>query len=313
MSDPFASTQFDALGTGVVLAVSRPAELAAARRVLRAHLARVDQACSRFRTDSELVAVNASGGRPVEVSPTLAAALAVALAVAAETNGVVDPTVGRAVRLLGYDRDFASLPADGPAYPVVTTVPGWEAVRFDAARRVVTVPRGVELDLGATAKAWCADEAARACADETGAGVLVSLGGDTAVAGPAPDGGWAVRVCDRYDDPPEAGGPVVTIDEGGLATSSTTRRRWRRGGRELHHVLDPATGQSADSCWRTVSVAAATCVAANAASTAAIVLGSAAPAWLEERRLPARLVAHDGDVTVTCRWPTDAEVGAGLR
>jgi FAD:protein FMN transferase len=311
MTDAFASTRFDALGTGVVLAVTQPAVLLRARRVLRAELARVDQACSRFRADSELVALNASGGRPVDLSATLAAAVAVALRVAAETDGVVDPTVGRAVRLLGYDRDFASLPADGPAYPVVTTVAGWRAVRFDVDRKVVSVPRGVELDLGATAKAWCADEAARACADATGVGVLVSLGGDTAVVGPAPDGGWLLRVCDRYDDPPEAGGPIVTIAEGGLATSSTTRRRWRRGGRELHHVLDPATGQSADSCWRTVSVAAATCVAANAASTAAIVLGRQAPEWLEGRRLPARLVAHDGAVTTTCGWPADADVGVG--
>ena len=311
MTDTFASTQFDALGTGVVLAVTEPAVLSPAGQVLRAELARVDQACSRFRADSELVSVNASGGRPVEVSPTLAAAVAVALQVAAETDGVVDPTVGRAIRLLGYDRDFASLPSDALAYPVVTTVPGWRAVRFDAERRTVYVPRGVELDLGATAKAWCADEAARACADATGAGVLVSLGGDTAVAGPAPDGGWLLRVCDRYDDPPEAGGPTVAIEEGGLATSSTTRRRWRRGGHELHHVLDPATGQSADSCWRTVSVAAATCVAANAASTAAIVLGPLAPQWLEARLLPARLVAHDGAVTTTSGWPADADAGVG--
>ncbi|HEY1282357.1 MAG TPA: FAD:protein FMN transferase [Acidimicrobiales bacterium] len=311
MIDGFASTRFDALGTGVVLAVTEPAVLPRAGQVLRAELARVDQACSRFRADSELVAVNASGGRPVEVSSTLATALAVALRVAAETDGVVDPTVGRAVRLLGYDRDFASLPADGPAYPSVLTVPGWRAVRLDTERRTVSVPRGVELDLGATAKAWCADQAAQACADATGVGVLVSLGGDTAVAGLAPDGGWLLRVCDRYDDPPEVGGPTVAIEEGGLATSSTTRRRWRRGGHELHHVLDPATGQSADSCWRTVSVAAATCAAANAASTAAIVLGSLAPEWLDTRQLPARLVAHDGAVTTTCGWPADAEAGVG--
>src|SRR5207249_8984985 len=139
-----------------------PTSLPAARRILGAHLARVDSACSRFRSDSELVAVNASRGRPVEVSATLAGALDVAIRVAAETDGLVDPTVGRAIRLLGYDRDFASLPADGPAYPVVTSVAGWRAVRFDAGRRIVRVPRGVELDLGATAKAWCADEAALA-------------------------------------------------------------------------------------------------------------------------------------------------------
>jgi thiamine biosynthesis lipoprotein len=171
---------------------------------------------------------------------------------------------------------------------------------------VVTVPRGVELDLGATAKAWCADEAAWACAAATGAGVLVSLGGDLAVAGPAPDGGWAVRVSDRFDDPPEAGGPVVTIAAGGLATSSTTRRRWQQRGQARHHLIDPATAEPAESCWRTVTVSASSCVGANAASTASIVRGDAAVAWLEARRLPARLVRRDGSVVTTTGWPVEA-------
>src|SRR5262249_9200659 len=156
-------------------------------------------------------------------------------------DGAVDPTIGRAVRLLGYDRDFASLPADRPPCIEVTTVPGWKAIRYDAARRTVVVPHGVEIDLGATAKAWCADEAARAAAAAPGAGVLVSLGGAIAVAGPAPEGGWPVRISDRFDDPDELGGPVVTIEAGGLATSSTTRRHWQRGGRTMHHLIDPAT------------------------------------------------------------------------
>jgi len=300
-----SSSHFTALGTGVVVAVTDPAALATVRAVLHAHLARVDEACSRFRADSELVAVNAAGGRLVEVSATLAGALDVALRVAAETGGLVDPTVGRAVRLLGYDRDFARLPPDGPPIPAAVTVPGWQAIRYDRERRLVSVPRGVELDLGATAKAWCADEAAGACADASGSGVIVSLGGDIAVSGPAPHDGWAVRVCDRHDDPLEAGGPTVAIHSGGLATSSTTRRRWRRGGAGLHHLVDPATARPTESCWRTVSVAASSCVAANAASTAAIVLGASAPDWLRSRGLPARLVALDGAVVTTEGWPIE--------
>ncbi len=240
MSATLASERFDALGTGAVLVTTDPGALGPARHVLDRHLAQLDAACSRFRDDSELVAVNAAGGRPVRISPTLAAALDVALRVAVETDGVVDPTVGRAVRLLGYDRDFAGLPADGPPCIEVTTVPGWQAIRYDAAGRTLSVPRGVELDLGATAKAWCADEAAQAVAAATGVGVLVSLGGDVAVAGPAPAGGWPVRVTDRFDDPPELGGPVVTIDAGGLATSSTTRRRWTAG--RTHHASPDRPG-----------------------------------------------------------------------
>lgn len=159
------------------------------------------------------------------------------------------------------------------------------------------------LDLGATAKALCADRAAAAAARATGAGVLVSLGGDIAIAGGAPAGGWTIHVTDDHRSGPEAPGQTIAIAGGGLATSSTTTRRWRHDGRLMHHILDPWTGSPATGPYRTVSVAAADCVRANTASTAAIVLGDGAPAWLTERALPARLVAHDGAVTVLGGWP----------
>ena len=150
-----------------------------------------------------------------------------------------------------------------------------ETINIDRASRTVQVPRGVQLDLGATAKALAADRAAVIAAAATGAGVLVSLGGDIAVAGSAPADGWPIALADDHGSP--AGGPVITIAAGGLATSSTTVRRWRRGGDTVHHILDPATGAPCPVVWRTVSVAARTCVEANAASTAAIVLGPGAP------------------------------------
>jgi thiamine biosynthesis lipoprotein len=135
--------------------------------------------------------------------------------------------------------------------------------------------------------------------------VLVSLGGDIAMAGAAPDGGWPVLVAEDHAAPLDGPGPVVRLNGGGLATSSTTVRRWRRGGAELHHIVDPATGLPAAGRWRTASVGAATCVDANAAATAAIVWGERAPAWLAERRLPARLVATDGAVVRVAGWPED--------
>ena len=162
------------------------------------------------------------------------------------------------------------------------------------------------MDLGATAKAWCADRAARTAADVTGTGVVVGLGGDLSVAGDVPQRGWQVRIADdhrsRFDEP---GGPTVSIFGGGVASSGTSVRRWSRGAHALHHIVDPSTSCSAADWWRTVSVAAASCTDANIASTAAIVLGGAAPAWLDERRLPARLVRADGDVVVVGGWPPD--------
>ena len=169
----------------------------------------------------------------------------------------------------------------------------------------------MQLDLGATAKAWCADRAAEDAAAATGAGILVGLGGDFALAGPAPAGGWVIRIADRHDDAPDPRAPMVAVASGGLATSGTASRRWWRGDRLLHHIVDPATGLPADGGWRTVSVAGATCVDANVASTAAIILGLGAPAWLESRGLAARLVADDGTIVTTGGWPHDEPAVAG--
>jgi thiamine biosynthesis lipoprotein len=250
----------------------------------------------------------------VAVSPILLEALATALSAAQATDGLVDPTVGEAVRVLGYDRDFAAVERVGPpAVFRVARVPGWQAVHVDTTAGTVALPRSVQLDLGATAKAWCADRAAHSAAAATGAGVLVSLGGDVAVAGPPPADGWIIRIADRHDAPTDEAGPMVAIWGGGLATSGTAARRWWRGSRVLHHIVDPSTGQPPATWWRTVSVVAGSCVDANVASTAAIVLGPAAGAWLEERLLPARLVHEDGTVLTVCGWPDDEPDAAARR
>ena len=131
-------------------------------------------------------------------------------------------------------------------------------------------------------------------AAQLGCAVLVSLGGDIAVAGEAPAGGWRVRVTDDHAAGPDAPGQTVAINAGGLATSSTTVRAWESHGRKLHHIIDPATGKPARSIWRTVSVAAGRALDANIVSTACIVRGASAVGWLTEMNLPARLVREDG-------------------
>lgn len=304
-----AATEWRALGTSVRLVVTDPALLASCDLLLARHLAEVDAACSRFRADSELAALDTTAGRPVRVSPLLAEALAVALRAARTTDGAVDPTVGSALDALGYDRDFTLVREDDrPVRLTLRRTPGWRTVRLDPATGTVTVPEGVRLDLGATAKAWAADRAAALLAETAGCGVLVSLGGDTAVAGEPPAGGWQVRVQDITGPvggtPPRGPYATVGLRGGGLATSGTTARRWRRGGHDLHHIVDPRTGLPVRSPWRTVSVAAATCADANAASTAALVKGVGAEHWLTRLRLPARLVAQNGTVVTTPGWPT---------
>jgi thiamine biosynthesis lipoprotein len=305
-TDADATASWRALGTLVQLVVTEPAALPEARHVLDNDLAEVDVACSRFRADSEIRAL--TGGRQA-ISPLLAEAIAVALRAARLTDGDVDPTVGAAMSAVGYDSDFEKMEPNGPPLRLtVRKIPGWQQIRLDG--QFLTLPAGVQLDLGATAKAWAADRSAARIAAELGCGVLVSLGGDIAVGGPAPDGGWRIRVQDvtgAPGDPPAGPYALIAIRDGGLATSSTAARRWQRGGDVLHHILDPRTGLPAEPVWRTVSVAAGSCADANAASTAAVIRGRRALAWLAQLGLPARLVDATGVVFTVAGWPDNSE------
>ncbi|MHB8185212.1 MAG: FAD:protein FMN transferase [Dermatophilaceae bacterium] len=306
------ASAWNAIGTTVRIVVTDGTHLESARAMLADDLAALDAACSRFRADSELLRLAASAGEPTMVSPLLAGAVRAALRGAQLTQGDVDPTVGRAMETIGYDRDFATVPAHGGALRVtVRHVPQWRQIKLDEAASLLTVPVGVRLDLGATAKAWAADRSAGKIARALSCGVLVSLGGDIAVAGDVPPGGWSIRVQDITGDPftpSEGPSSIVAIRQGGLATSSTSARRWQRGGDVMHHILDPRTGRPADSIWRTVSVAAGSALDANIASTAAIIRGHRAASWLAKLGLPARLVTVDGTVTTVAGWP--AEVSA---
>ena len=305
-----AQADWRALGTGVRLLV-HAGDLAAARTAVEHVLAEVDRTYSRFRPDSELMALHANRGRTTAVSPLFARALDGALGAARSTGGAVDPTIGRALRIIGYDADFDRVAAAGPRDLELrlAPVPGWSVVALDMKARTVRIPHDVELDLGSTGKGLAADLSAAAAlaAAGPGAGVLVSLGGDIATAGRAPAGGWQILAADDSGTASDTPGEVVAIEDGAVATSSTTLRRWSTmAGTSAHHIVDPRTGLSAETPWRTVTVAAATCEAANAASTAAIVLGEAAPAWLASVGLPARLVALDGSVVRLGGWPEPA-------
>lgn len=334
-----ASASWRALGTSVVLKLTDPGVMAQARRIVEGHVRRIDRACSRFRADSELARVNASAGAPVRVGSLLLEAVEVGLRAARLTDGDVDPALGEALQIAGYDRDYGllecpaterddaaperrghevsagrGLPEDrraehrqeGPRVLARRTA-GWRTIAVDHEHSTIRVGRGVHLDLGATAKALAADRAAHAAYEATGSGVLVSLGGDIALAGPGPACGWRVFVTDDHRSDLDSEGQMISISSGGLASSSITTRRWIHDGQKMHHIIDPGTDAPVESAWRTVSVAAATCVDANIASTAALVRGSSSVAWLAESGLPARLVAQDGRVLTVGGWPAETE------
>ncbi|XVV11094.1 FAD:protein FMN transferase [Actinoplanes sp. CA-131856] len=310
------TAQWTVWGTVARVVVTDPAAIDEAAAIVREELAAVDLACSRFRTDSELRQV--TPGRAVAISPLLAELVGAALRAARETDGDVDPTIGAALHGLGYDRDFAEITGRGSGadaaavtglgydrdFAAVTgrrvapavrvfAAPDWRSVRLHDGR--LTVPAGVLLDLGATAKAVAADRCAALVAERLGTGVMVALGGDIATAGAAPDGGWKVLVQDRPGDPSHA----VRLPSGAaVATSSTASRTWGH----LHHILDPRTGLPAPRVWRTVTVAAHSCLRANTLTTAAIVRGRGASGLL--RGVPSRLVTPDLDVVRQGGWPS---------
>jgi FAD:protein FMN transferase len=317
--------RFEAFGSDGMVAVDDPGRLAVALAEVRRTVAEFDLACSRFRDDSELSAVNAAAGTAVAVSPLLLEAVGAALRGARLTDGAVDPTVGRALIALGYDRDFAEVEeveevgavrgargdrgigTGGRRSISIAPAPGWRAVALDTAAGTVRVARGVRLDLGAAAKALAADHSARDASAAAGCGVLVSLGGDIALAGAPPIDGWRVRVTDDHRAGIDAPGQWITLRSGGLATSSITVRRWRTEMGSVHHLVDPATGGPVAAVWRTVSIAAGSCLDANIASTASIVRGRRAPEWLALLGLPSRLVGVDGRVRHLAGWPAEGD------
>jgi len=305
-----ARRSWTALGTTCTVLVTDGAALEGACEAVEAALHLADATYSRFRADSELSALNGAG-RPVVVSPLLAEALEAALRAARLTDGAVDPTVGRTMRALGYGADFATMAGrDMPLELRLEAVPGWRAIGYQAVARRVSLPRGVELDLGSVGKALAADHGAAAAHRVTAAGVLVSVGGDIATAGSGPLSGWPILVTDDSGAPADGPGEVVRISTGGMATSSTTVRRWTQEGIQRHHLVDPATGKPAVSPWRTATVAAPSCVDANTVATAAIVKADRAPDWVAGIGLPTRLVATDGRVLLFNGWPKPAAVAA---
>jgi thiamine biosynthesis lipoprotein len=306
---PALHSRFDAFGSYGHVAVRRPRDLAPVLEHVQQVVADVDTTCSRFRDDSDLARANRRPGRWTTVDPLLVAAVEAACAAAEATGGLVHPLLGRPLVTLGYDRDFDELvrrgddtdqvPGTAPA-PTPDTL-AWQAIGLDPGGRL-RVPLGTALDLGATGKAWAADVAAYVIEQELGVPALVSLGGDLRIA--APDGGpWQVAVSEAPGQTPDT---IVSITDGGLATSSTRVRRWTADGVERHHVVDPRTGQPAAEVWRTVTAVAPTAADANTATTASVVLGHEASGWLVARDVPARLVAANGTVVRCCGWPADA-------
>ncbi|HEY3546996.1 MAG TPA: FAD:protein FMN transferase [Propionicimonas sp.] len=297
------TASFTAIGTTNRILVTVGSSLPSAVEIAKEHLAELDKAVSRFRDDSEvsqLARMAETGETWYFGSRLFNDHLDAARHAARISGGLVDFTVGSAVIASGYDADLDIVKARSgyrlPTRPVKG--PGWERVVRGAAGRIST-PRGTVLDFGATAKAHAADTIADLLSAALPGGFLVNLGGDIATSGPAPDGGWRVGI-EAAD-----GGirQVVAIIDQAIATSSTQLRRWQTDAGTVHHIVDPRTGRTASSVWAHVTCVASSALEANTASTASIVLGEEAPAWLNRNGVAARLERPDGSVVFASDWP----------
>ena len=277
--------RFTAMGTTIEILLEAPDGCAARAAASRARdeFTRLEAQLSRFRADSELSRLNRL--RHLRAGPDLARVVRAALALRRLTGGRFDPTVGRAVRACGYDTTFADIDRDDPrSLPPGGAADGVVALADDG---WIGLGPGTDLDLGAIAKGDAAD---RACAIAGAAGpCLVNAGGDVAVSGPRAEGPWPVGIH------AQGGGIVLHLERGALATSGTDRRRWRRGGREAHHAIAPATGLPAVTDLVRATAVAATCAEADALATALLVAGADDGARLaDEWGVPAALVSRDG-------------------
>jgi len=291
-----------AWGTTASVTVTDPAALPAARRLVSRQFAAAEKAAARFRKDAELHRLYRAGGRPITVSPLLAELIAAALAAAERTGGDVDPTVAAAMTAVHGqgDRDASAMPTCGTRSTGPRPVPGWQQVELQG--RQLRVPAGTTLDLSATATAFACDLAAAAVRARLNVGVLVTLGGDAASAGPGPDGGWHVLIDERHDRRID----VLLPAGAGLATSHFTARPGQFGedpaGEGSGHLIDPRTGRPPTAIWRMATAVGFTSLEAATYTAAALIRGSSASAWLVQLWVPARLVTVYDDVITVGPW-----------
>jgi thiamine biosynthesis lipoprotein len=298
-----------------------PCPVEEVENVVRGSIEVLDGVASRFRADSEVNALLAGAGQGWQpISPTLTELLAAAVFTARYSDHWVVPTLGAALVEAGYDRDFADLtrptvevekygavanssPLSEAGLKVATC---FSMLHLDVVSKMVILPPGCRLDLGSSGKAVWADRLARELYDRFELPTLVSLGGDVAVVGGG--SGFSVGIAEDH-----SAGQVeeaIRVFAGGVATSSITRRRWTQGGQPRHHLIDPRTGRPAtQSRWRTATVAAGSCLVANAAATAVLIRNDDGLEWLEQRQLAARLVGVDGHIESTSYWPRWHEAG----
>lgn len=290
---------FHAMGTTVSVLLPTH-QLTSGYEATRALFSEWEQTLSRFLPQSELAQLNDQAGTPVSVSPLLFRVLQTALRAAQETEGLFDPTLLTQLVQLGYDRTFDDVP---PIQPASRQEPqaggGWRGILLERRRRRVTLPQGVGLDVGGIAKGMAVDAALAQLQTLGIETALVNAGGDLAVLGLPPDKqDWPLAIAGKGQ------AWNIPFRYGALATSGIDRRHWQQGTQSRHHLIDPRSGESAQSGLWSVTVAANTCQHAEVAAKCAFFLGARQGAnFLNDHGLAGLLVGSDGNWTSAGPWP----------
>jgi FAD:protein FMN transferase len=230
---------------------------------------RIEEVCTRFDPQSELMQLATQIGVPVPSSAILYEAVQFALAVAEESGGAFDPTVGYPMEMRGFNREHRSgqivRTALDPAAPAT-----YRDVRVDPDRNTITLLRPLLRDLGAVAKGLAIDMAAREL--RAFENFAINAGGDLYLGGSNPDGApWSVGI--RHPRRADELIDFLHVSNRAVCTSGDYERR-AEGEADGHHILDPGTGASAHAA-ASVTVIAPTAMLADALATAAFVLGPA--------------------------------------
>lgn len=282
--------------TGHLLVAGASDLLAGAHR----RLEELEALWSRFRADSELSLLNSSPGAWVDLSPPTTALISRAVRAWELTGGLFDPTVLPALESAGYTRSFEALPLELPTGTPPVPAPGCSEIEIQRDR--VRLPPDVRLDLGGIGKGYAADLVAEELRAGGATGACVNLGGDVRTLGSAPGASsWVVAVEDEAH--PGTDLAWLALAEGAVATSTRLRRRWRRQGRDSHHLIDPTSGAPTTNEVASVSVVAGETCWAEVLAKAALIAGMPAGiALLEAHGVAGLLVTEDGTAHSAGPW-----------
>jgi thiamine biosynthesis lipoprotein len=267
--------EFRSMNTGILLAAEGSRQqVAAGFQQAQRLVEQCESRFTRFSEASELMALNRAAGSWFAASAELFEVVQDALHMANATDGLFNPAVLPTLRSLGYDRSMDELtqagPFEGPLPPLPQT-PDFRRIELDPARKVIHLPSGMQIDLGGIAKGWIAERAAQTLAESCQT-CAVNAGGDMFLVGlPAGQATWEIGLENPRD--PAQDYAVLQISPGALATSTITKRTWRRGGQAHHHLIDPRTGESADTNWLSVTVQAPHAYQAEAFAKAFLIAG----------------------------------------